>query len=84
LLEKGTPTRQQFDDPDTAPVVIMRNPIAGTIECFIIHHALTMQSMLRDFCKRLSTDGRQPKAGSAESALSSSLVMALHTVNDVS
>eukprot|EP00775_Hariotina_reticulata_P007980 gene7980-8178_t len=29
LLEKGTPTRQQFDDPDTTPVVIMRNPIAG-------------------------------------------------------
>lgn len=29
LLVAAAPTREQFDAEDTAPVVIMRNPIAG-------------------------------------------------------
>lgn len=29
MLEKGTPSRLQFDEPATTPVVLMRNPIAG-------------------------------------------------------
>jgi hypothetical protein len=29
LLAQAAPTREQFDAEDTAPVVIMRNPIAG-------------------------------------------------------
>jgi hypothetical protein len=29
LLSAAAPTREQFDAEDTAPVVLMRNPIAG-------------------------------------------------------
>jgi hypothetical protein len=29
LLSPAAPTREQFDAEDTAPVVLMRNPIAG-------------------------------------------------------
>jgi hypothetical protein len=33
LLCAAAPTREQFDAEDTAPVVIMRNPIAGKQVC---------------------------------------------------
>lgn len=29
ILEAAAPTLQQFEHPDTAPVAIMRNPVAG-------------------------------------------------------
>eukprot|EP00882_Tetradesmus_deserticola_P002696 GHRQ01002867.1.p1 GENE.GHRQ01002867.1~~GHRQ01002867.1.p1 ORF type:complete len:384 (+),score=150.50 GHRQ01002867.1:204-1355(+) len=32
MLEAAAPTRRQFDDPETSPVVVMRNPIAGRLE----------------------------------------------------
>uniref|UniRef100_A0A383W1Y2 Domain of unknown function at the cortex 1 domain-containing protein n=1 Tax=Tetradesmus obliquus TaxID=3088 RepID=A0A383W1Y2_TETOB len=32
MLEAAAPTRQQFDEPSTSPVVVMRNPVAGPLD----------------------------------------------------
>jgi hypothetical protein len=37
MLEAAAPTRQQFDEPATSPVVVMRNPIAGPLVSSVTH-----------------------------------------------
>jgi hypothetical protein len=46
MLEAAAPTRQQFDEPSTSPVVVMRNPIAGPLVSNVTHHAAAPNSRL--------------------------------------
>jgi hypothetical protein len=46
MLEAAAPTRQQFDEPSTSPVVVMRNPIAGPLVSSVTHHAASANNHL--------------------------------------